>query len=36
MASGFVLGENNLIVASPLARNSFFEVVNVAADFSAL
>jgi hypothetical protein len=41
MASGFVPGENNLIVASKFARfalwrNPFFEVVNVAADFSAL
>ena len=42
MASGLVPGENNLIVASkfarirPLARDPFFEVANVAADFSAL
>jgi hypothetical protein len=41
MASGFMPGENNLIVASKFARlarrrDPFFEVVNVAADFSAL
>ena len=41
MKSGFVPGENDFIVASkfarirPLARDPFFEVVNVAADFSA-
>jgi hypothetical protein len=42
MASGFVPGENNLIRGvqvceiRPLARDPFFEVVNVAADFGAL